>query len=80
MRIPDGFAVTAAAYREALDAAGAWGPLHALLDRLDKRDLDALAHAGAQAREIVYAAPMPAPWKPASASPGVRCRPGSARR
>lgn len=61
VRIPDGFAVTAAAYREALDAAGAWGPLHALLDRLDKRDLDALAHAGAQAREIVYAAPMPAP-------------------
>lgn len=61
VRIPDGFAVTAAAYREALDAAGAWGPLHALLDRLDKHDLDALAHAGAQAREIVYAAPMPAP-------------------
>ncbi|MEN9485929.1 MAG: hypothetical protein RJB37_3809, partial [Pseudomonadota bacterium] len=39
VRIPDGFAVTAAAYREALDAAGAWGPLHALLDRLDKLDI-----------------------------------------
>ena len=25
--------------REALDAAGAWGPLHALLDRLDKLDI-----------------------------------------
>jgi pyruvate,water dikinase len=59
VRIPDGFALTAQAYRDALDAAGAWPKLHALLDTLDKRDVDALAHAGAQAREIVYAAPMP---------------------
>jgi pyruvate,water dikinase len=59
VRIPDGFAVTATAYREALDAAGAWPKLHALLDTLDKRDVQALAHVGAQAREIVYAAPMP---------------------
>ncbi|HVO05244.1 MAG TPA: phosphoenolpyruvate synthase [Burkholderiaceae bacterium] len=59
VRIPDGFAVTAQAYRDALDAAGAWPKLHALLDTLDKRDIEALAHAGAQAREIVYAAPMP---------------------
>ncbi len=60
VRVPDGFAVTAAAYRDALDAAGAWAKLRALLDGLDKRSLEALAHAGAQAREIVYAAPMPA--------------------
>jgi pyruvate, water dikinase len=59
VRIPDGFAVTAPAYRDALDAAGAWAELHALLDTLDKRDTDALARAGARAREIVYAAPMP---------------------
>ena len=60
VRIPDGFAVTAAAYRDALDAADAWVPLHRALDGLDKRDTDALARAGALAREIVYAAPMPA--------------------
>ncbi len=60
VRIPDGFAITATAYRDALDAAAAWAPLHALLDGLDKRDVDALARAGARAREIVYAAPMPA--------------------
>ena len=60
VRIPDGFAVTAQAYRDALDAAGAWGELHALLDGLDKRDTGVLARAGARAREIVYAAPMPA--------------------
>ena len=60
VRIPDGFAVTAPAYRDALDAADAWPALHALLDRLDKRAVEALAHAGTQAREIVYAAAMPA--------------------
>jgi pyruvate,water dikinase len=60
VRVPDGFAVTAEAYREALETVGAWPRLHALLDGLDKRDVAALAHAGAQAREIVYAAPMPA--------------------
>jgi len=60
VRVPDGFAVTAQAYRDALDAAGVWAELHALLDRLDKRDTDALARAGARAREIVYGAPMPA--------------------
>ena len=60
VRIPDGFAVTASAYREALDRAEAWGELHRLLDGLDKRDVAALARAGSRAREIVYAAPMPA--------------------
>jgi len=60
VRVPDGFAVTATAYRDALDAAGAWPTLHALLDRLDKSDLRALAQAGAACREIVYAAAMPA--------------------
>ncbi len=59
VRIPDGFAVTAPAYREALDQAGVWGELHRLLDGLDKRDTDALARVGARAREAVYAAPMP---------------------
>jgi pyruvate,water dikinase len=60
VRIPDGFALTAAAYRDAVDAAGAWDELHRLLDGLDKRDVDALARAGRRARELVYAAPLPA--------------------
>ncbi|MDH5537850.1 MAG: phosphoenolpyruvate synthase, partial [Rhizobacter sp.] len=59
VRIPDGFAVTAPAYVEALDQAGLWPELHKLLDKLDKRDTKALSRAGARAREIVYAAPMP---------------------
>jgi pyruvate, water dikinase len=59
VRVPDGFAVTAEAYRDALDAADAWPELHRLLDRLDKTDTAALARAAARAREIVYAVPMP---------------------
>ena len=59
VRIPDGFAVTAEAYRDALDESDAWVQLHRALDGLDKRDIAALARAGAKAREIVYGAPMP---------------------
>ena len=59
VRIPQGFAITATAYHDALDQADAWVELHRLLDTLDKRDTDALTRVAARAREIVYAAPMP---------------------
>ena len=36
IRVPNGFALTAQTYRDALTAAGAWDKLHHLLDRLDK--------------------------------------------
>ena len=42
VRVPDGFAVTASAYRDALNAADAWPELHSLLDTLDKADVAAL--------------------------------------
>ncbi|MGB8365485.1 MAG: phosphoenolpyruvate synthase [Rhizomicrobium sp.] len=54
--VPNGFAVTAEAYRDALTDAGAWDKLHSLLDGLDKRDVDLLAKRAASARDIVYAA------------------------
>jgi pyruvate,water dikinase len=56
VEVPDGFALTAAAFRGALTEAKAWDELHGLLDRLDKTDVASLARAGARAREIVYAA------------------------
>ena len=56
VEVPDGFALTAAAFRDALSEAKAWDELHSLLDRLDKTDVASLARAGARAREIVYAA------------------------
>ena len=52
--VPNGFAVTADAYRHVLDQAGAWAPLRAALDGLDPRDVDDLARRrGRRAREIV---------------------------
>jgi pyruvate,water dikinase len=58
MRVPNGFAITAQAYREMLSEAGAWEPLHALLDEFDKSDVADLARRGQAAREIVYRAEL----------------------
>lgn len=56
IRVPNGFALTAQAYRDALLAAAAGEKLHALLDGLDKRKVKVLAARAAQARKIVYEA------------------------
>ncbi len=56
VRVPNGFALTAAAYREALTNADAWPRLHALLDDLDIADVVTLAERAQQARDIVYQA------------------------
>jgi pyruvate,water dikinase len=56
VRVPNGFALTAEAYREALTAAGAWDRLHALLDGLDKRQVEVLARRAAEARQVVFEA------------------------
>ena len=60
VRVPNGFAVTADAYRHVLDEAGAWPALHAALDDLDVNDVTELARRGARAREVVRGAPLPA--------------------
>lgn len=57
--IPNGFAVTAEAYRYTLDKAGAWEALHEVLDDLNGNDVSDLARRGKKAREIVYGASMP---------------------
>jgi pyruvate,water dikinase len=59
LRVPNGFAVTAAAYKATLDHAGAWPHLHAALDGLDPADVADLAGRAAQAREIVRGAALP---------------------
>ena len=56
IRIPNGFALSAQAYRDALTKAAAWDKLHALLDGLDKAQVDVLAARAAEARKIVYEA------------------------
>ena len=60
VRVPNGFAVTAAAYRDMLEEAGAWPKLREVLAGLDTRDVDDLARRAHLAREIVYGAPLPA--------------------
>lgn len=59
LRVPNGFATTADAYRHLLDQAGALGPLHEALDRLDVGDVAELARRAARARGIVYDAGLP---------------------
>ena len=56
VRIPNGFALTTDAYRDALTAAKAWERLHRLLDNLDKRRIEMLSKRAAEARDIVYRA------------------------
>jgi len=62
VRVPDGFATTAAAYRRFISANGLAERLHALLhglDGLDGADLAALQAAGAAARSLLLGAPLP---------------------
>ena len=59
IRVPNGFAVTAEAYRRTLDEAGAWEPLHEAMAGLDPDDVEDLARRGARARAIIYGAPLP---------------------
>ncbi len=54
--VPNGFGITAEAYRGALTGAKAWEPLRALMEGLKKDDVRDLAERAAKARDIVYAA------------------------
>ncbi len=60
VRVPNGFAITAEAYRHVLDTADAWSGLHRALDGIVERDVDDLARRAQLAREIVYGAALPA--------------------
>jgi pyruvate,water dikinase len=57
--IPNGFAVTAEAYRYMLDKANGWEALHSALDNLNPEDVTDLAKRARKARDIIYAAPLP---------------------
>ncbi|MGZ4580149.1 MAG: phosphoenolpyruvate synthase [Nocardioidaceae bacterium] len=60
LRVPDGFAITADAYRHLLDQADAWPALHDALGDLDPGDVADLARRAERAREVVYGAGLPA--------------------
>ncbi len=59
VKVPNGFAITADAYRSLLDASNAWEALHAALDGLAPNDMADLQRRGAQARAIIHDAPLP---------------------
>ncbi len=59
--VPNGFAITAEAYRDALSQPGVAEQLHQLLDGLDKSKIKRLAAAAAKARAVVYKAMDTAP-------------------
>jgi pyruvate, water dikinase len=54
--VPNGFAVTADAYRDAISQPGVADELHRLLDGLDKRNVKQVAAKAAKARDVIYKA------------------------
>jgi pyruvate,water dikinase len=59
VRVPDGFAVTAAGYRLAMRRSGLDERVHELLAELDVRDVAALRTRGEELRRAIAAAPIP---------------------
>ncbi len=58
IKVPNGFAITAEAYRDGLTQADSWGALRATLEGLDPDDMDDLARRGTKARAIIYNTPL----------------------
>jgi len=59
IRVPDGFATTADAFREHIQVSGLDKRINALLDDLDTDDMQALASTGSQIRQWVMDTPLP---------------------
>lgn len=57
--VPNGFAVSAEAYRKVLDDNDAWRKLHQVLDDLDPDNVKDLQARGAKARAIIKACKLP---------------------
>jgi len=59
IRIPNGFAITAEAYRHILDECDAWKKLHEQLDVFDPDDVTELQERGKACREIIHNCTLP---------------------
>jgi pyruvate,water dikinase len=57
--VPNGFAVTADAYRSVLTRAGAWDAVRAALRALDPKNMESLASCGRRLRTTIADAPIP---------------------
>ena len=65
VRVPGGFATTAAAYRQFIAAGDLQRQLHTILDGLDGHDIGQLQAAGAAARALLLGSPLPQPLQQA---------------
>ena len=59
VKIPNGFAITADAYKYVLDTNNIWDTLHSALDNLDVNSVEELQKAGKICREAIYNASLP---------------------
>jgi pyruvate, water dikinase len=59
MKIPNGFAVTAEAYRDLVRSAGILPEMEELVGGLAREDLEEFARRGRRLRELIYQAPLP---------------------
>jgi pyruvate, water dikinase len=59
VKVPDGFAITAEAYRHFLSEAGLDAQIRGILTGLDTRDMENLRQRGAQIRQAILAAELP---------------------
>ena len=59
VNIPDGYAITAAAYRHLIESAGIWDNIKEILKDLDTHDMDNLRTRGKKVRDLIYNAPVP---------------------
>lgn len=57
--VPNGFAITAEAYRYVLKANGLWDKLHQLLEGLNPDDVSDLQRRGHKIRQMIYEATLP---------------------
>ncbi len=59
VRVPNGFAITASAYKYVFDENDTWKTIHKALDHLDVNDVTALQKAGAMCRQAIVEAELP---------------------
>ena len=59
VKIPNGFAVTAEAYRQLVKSGGILAEMNEIIAGIDKRDLDEFAKRGHRLRELIYQVPLP---------------------
>ena len=59
VKIPNGFAITAEAYRYVIESSGILQKMKDILANINKDDLKDFAHRGHAIRELVYSSPFP---------------------